>query len=112
MAWRATRLRARFRSASQSPGVGLALDDGGLGPRDLGVVGPGVDLEEDGPLLDLVPVAEVHLLQIAVDPGPDLDHLHGGGLPDQPLLVVGDLADDRLLDHDDRRLRGGLFAGA
>ena len=102
---------ARFKSAS-SRLKWASLWPTAASARELGLVGPGVDLEEDVALLDLVAVLEVDLLEVAGDAGPDLDHLHGGGLPDQEVLVVGDLADDRLSITTTGGFGGGDFAGA
>ena len=73
MAARLNRLFARRWSASSRFWCASAWMHVGLGPVELGLVGPRVDLEEQIPLVDLGPVLEVHLVEIAGDPGADLD---------------------------------------
>ena len=67
----------------QAGQAGLALLERGLRPVELGLVGPGVDLEEQGALLDLVAVVEVDLVEVAGHPRPDLDREDGLGVADE-----------------------------
>ena len=53
----------------------LVLRHGGLGPVEVGLVGPRVDLEEEVALLDLVTVLEVDLVEVAGHSCPDLDRV-------------------------------------
>ena len=81
---------------------GLRLPDLRLGPVDRRLVGPGVDDEQDLVLLDDLAVLEADLLDIARDPGADLDPLHRLEAAGE-LVPLGELAGQRLGDRD----RGG-----
>ncbi len=72
---------------------GLVEVDLALGLVELGLVGPGIDDEQQVPCLDLRPFLERHLDQVAGDSGADVDRLDGLG-PAGEVDVVGDLPPD------------------
>ena len=76
--------------------------DIGLGAVELGLVGPFVDLEQEGVFLDLGAFGEGHLHQIAGDARPDIDGVNGVEASGE-LLDVHDLALDGPADHDHKR---------
>ena len=95
--------RARLARASSS--WRLVERDLALGLVELGLVGPGIDLEQQVALLDLGPFLERHLDQVAGDAGPDVHRLDRIG-PAGEIDEVGDLALDRLADGHRGRLGG------
>ncbi len=87
--------------------------DGGVGLVDLGLRGgaldlerPRVDDEQEVALLDQLAVLEMDLLEIAADPGAQLDIVDRGELPGE-LVALDDLLAQRLADRDRRRRRRG-----
>jgi len=78
----------------------------GFGPGEFGPVRPGVDLEQQVALLDLGPVLDVDLLQVASDAGADLDRRGRlGPAGDDDRVRPG--ADGRQQVGHHRRLVGG-----
>ena len=85
------------------PELGLVEIDLALSLVELGLVGPGIDLEQQVPLLDLGPFLERHLDQVTGHLGDDVIGIDSLRLPGE-FHVVGDFPLDRLADRHRRRL--------
>ena len=81
---------------------GLVEIDLALSLVELGLVGPGIDHEQQVPRLDLLPFLERHLDQVAGDPGADVHRVDRLG-PAGEVDKVGDLPPDGLADRHRRR---------
>src|SRR5262249_29561585 len=75
----------------------LVAFDVPLGPIDVCLVGPVVDLEEDLVFLDFRAFLERHLHQVASDARPNIHRERSLGSP-REVDVVGDVTNDRLAD--------------
>jgi hypothetical protein len=82
----------------------LRRGDGGLGLFQRGAVGTLVDREERVARLDQGAILEVHLVEIARHPRPELDLVHRLETPDE-LVLLGDVLHHGLRHRDGRHRR-------
>ena len=75
---------------------------------ELGLVGPGIDDEQQVPRLDFLAFLERHLDQVARHPRADVDRMNGLGSAGE-VNIIGDFPPDRQADRYDRGLDRGDF---
>ena len=101
--------RGALELGARQVGLGLGLGDLGLRGGHSGLRLARIQGEHQLPLTDIVPVLEMHRLDIAADPRTNLDGLRRLE-PARELVPVHHLADQRLGDGDLRRRRRALLS--